>query len=354
LIFICQKFLLKNLQNNTQSILPLLRSGSNTKVAITTHHKPDADALGSSLALKHFFEAQGIKTDIISPTDFPPFLNWMPKSQEVLVFEDDPEGAKSIVNDADILFCLDFNHLSRINELGKFVESSTTIKVMIDHHQDPQGFDDYRFYTTEVSSTSELIYHFIESCGSKEIIDQSIASLLYAGIMADTGSFKYSNTSPVTHRVVANLMEAGANHTMIHQHLMDNFSLRRYRLMGYVLSEKLEYFPEYKTALIHLTAEELARFDVQTGDTEGFVNFGLGISGCTFAALIVDRTKLVKMSFRSKGDFACNTFSAKHFGGGGHINAAGGASTEPLETVVEKFKSLLPDYKEDLLKSSES
>ena len=327
-----------------ESIRPCLTRGEQQKIVITTHHKPDADALGSSLGLYHYLNGLGKDVTVVSPTDYPEFLHWMPGNQEVVNFEVEPDRASELAMEADIVFCLDFNDLSRINRFGYVVGDSPAVKVMIDHHRDPSGFDDYRYATIHTSSTSELIYDVIAKFGGQEVFNKDMASCLYAGIMSDTGSFRFDSTSSDTHRKVANLIDAGAESAKIHALLLDNFSLDRFKLMGYVLYHKLEVIPEYNTALVHLSREELQQFNVKTGDTEGFVNFGLSIQGVVFSALIIDRTVLVKMSFRSSGQFPCNEFASNHFSGGGHRNAAGGSSNEKLEDVVKRFKRLLPQY----------
>lgn len=332
----------------TEKIKPWLLSDEVQNIIITTHHKPDADALGSSLGLYHYLTKLGKSVTIISPTDYPMNLYWMPGENQVINFEENVDRATVITNDADAIFCLDFNDLKRINDFGPIVGDAKAPKVMIDHHREPKDFAKYQYATIETSSTCELIYDFITENGHADLIDKNIASCIYAGIVADTGSFRFNSTSSHTHRVAASLIEAGADSAKIHALLLDNFSLSRYRLMGYILYEKLQIFPEYNTALVSLDRDELKKFDVKTGDTEGFVNFGLGIKGIHFSALIIDRTVRVKMSFRSQGSFPCNEFAAKHFNGGGHLNAAGGASDDSLESTVEKFMALLPEYKEAL------
>ncbi len=341
------------MEDTTEGILPFLEPGSGTKIVITTHHKPDADALGSSLALYHYLVKLGKQVTVVSPTDYPMNLHWMPGNDKVVNFEENEELATQLAKDADIIFCLDFNDLKRINRFGFVVHEASAKKIMIDHHRNPTGFDDYRFWTINTSSTCELIYDFIAKNEGEELIDEEIASCIYAGIMADTGSFRFNSTSSNTHRVAAKLIDIGADSAKIHALLLDNFSLTRYRLMGYVLYKKLHIIPELKTALVYLNQEELQRFNIQTGDTEGFVNFGLGIKGIVFSALIIDRTVMVKMSFRSQGSFPCNEFASTHFTGGGHLNAAGGSSMDTLEATVEKFRHVLPQYKDALLSSEE-
>jgi len=322
--------------------------GKEAKIIITTHHKPDADAMGSSLGLKNFLLKLGYNPIVITPTDYAPFLHWMKGDEDVIEYEGAEAKADELILDADVVFCLDFNDLKRINEMGLVVERSNAIKVMVDHHRLPVGFDDYRYWTIDTSSTAELIYDLIHDWGKAEAIDKDIASCLYAGISSDTGGFKHGNTSSSTHLAVAELIQKGADNTDITDKLLDNFSENRTRLIGYSIYEKLEIFPEYRTALITLTREELERFKVKTGDTEGLVNYGLSIEGVIFAALIIDRTVMVKMSLRSKGDFPCNEVAAQYFGGGGHRNASGGASKDTLEGTINTFKKALVEYKDKL------
>jgi bifunctional oligoribonuclease and PAP phosphatase NrnA len=335
---------LKNLTNISQ-IKPLLEADVKPKVVITTHHKPDADALGSSLGLYLFLNKLGVNAQVITPTDYGDFLKWMPGENTVINFEEFEEKSAELVADADLVFCLDFNSLKRINKLGDLVRSSNAKKVMIDHHLEPEGFDDYRLWTTKASSTCELIFWFIETMHGVNLIDQEIASCLYAGIMTDTASFKHGSTSPTTHRVAAVLLEKGAKSNRIFESIYDNYSENRTRFIGFCLSEKLQILKEYNTALIIVTAEELEKFKIITGDSEGLVNYGLSITDMQLSVLIIDRTVARKMSFRSKDKFPANEFARKNFNGGGHFNAAGGESSDPIEMVEWKFKEALKEYK---------
>ncbi|MDP2174776.1 MAG: DHH family phosphoesterase [Bacteroidota bacterium] len=330
------------------NIFNLLKEKTLPKVVITTHHKPDADAMGSSMGLHHFLKQIGIDSKVISPTDFANNLKWMPNSENVINFEESTDLCKAITDEADFIFCLDFNDLKRINEYGEVVSATKSIKILIDHHQHPIGFEDYSYWDDKASSTCELVYRFIHDIGLSDLINKSIASCLYTGILMDTGSFKYSNCSGQTHRIVAELIDAGANHIEIGDAVFDSFSEDRVRFIGYAISQKMEVFKDLNTALIVINDQELLKYNVTTGDTEGLVNYGLSIEGVKFAVLIIDRTKLVKMSFRSKGNFAANNFAKENFNGGGHFHAAGGSSDLSLEDTVKKFKTILYNYKEDL------
>ncbi len=329
-------------------ILNTINQTPNAKVVITTHHKPDADAMGSSLGLQLFLKNFGVSSTVITPTDFAPALHWMKGSQEVLVFEGNEQKAAEITNAAHFVFCLDFNHLSRINEFGDIVGNSQALKILIDHHQFPQGFEQLTFWDDKASSTCELVYRLIQESQNTSYMNADVAACLYTGLMTDTGSFRHSNCSSNTHRIAADLMDYGINHVAIHDQVFDSFTEDRVRFIGYAISQKLEVLREYNTALITINKEELKKYKIQTGDTEGLVNYGLGIEGIKFAVLIIDRTKMVKMSFRSKGSFAANAFAMNHFEGGGHFNAAGGSSMLTFEHTVKEFKENLKLYKKEL------
>lgn len=338
---------MKNL-NNISDLKPLLEAAVKPKVIITTHHKPDADALGSSLGLYNYLIKKGVPTQIVSPTDYGDFLKWMPNENTVINFEEFEEKSIDLVADADYIFCLDFNAIKRINKLGEYVRTSSAQKVLIDHHLEPEGFEDYRLWTTKASSTAELIFWFIELMGDVDLIDEEIASCLYAGIVTDTASFKHPSTTATTHRVAAMLLEKGAKSNKIYESIYDNYSENRTRFIGFCLSEKLQILKEFNTALIVVTEEELKKFHIITGDSEGLVNYGLSISGIKFSVLIIDRKVARKMSFRSKDTFPANEFARKYFNGGGHFNAAGGESMDTIENVEAKFKDALTQYKDYL------
>lgn len=334
--------------NNIAELKPLLLANIKPKIVITTHHKPDADALGSSLGLYNFLLQLNITSQVITPTDYGDFLMWMPGEPSVINFEEEEELASKMVAEADFVFCLDFNALKRINALGELVKASKAKKVMIDHHLQPENFDDYRLWTSKASSTCELIYWFIQTLQFEHLINKDIASCLYAGIMTDTASFKHGSTTPSTHRVAAELLEKGAESNIINENIYDNYSENRTRFIGYCLNEKLQILKEYNTAIICVTADELSRYDIIVGDSEGLVNYGLSIKGIKFSVLVVDRTVACKMSFRAKGNFPANEFARKYFNGGGHFSAAGGESKDTIENVELKLKEGIIEYAEYL------
>ncbi|PUZ20663.1 phosphoesterase RecJ domain-containing protein [Chitinophaga costaii] len=329
-----------------EDIRPLLDSPK--KVIITMHQKPDADAMGSSLALFHYLRRLGHTVSVISPTNFPDFLKWMPGCDEVIDFESMQDKAVTALEKVDLLFCLDFNTISRTKHLAPYLEALQCIKILVDHHLEPQPNFDYGVSDTSASATALLIYEMIVKLGDEQYIDDAIAQCLYAGTVTDTGSFRFASTSSRVHRMVADLMDRGLKHEPIHQAIYDNFLENRLRFLGHSLLYRMEVFYEYNTVMMAIPYADLKKFDLQTGDTEGLVNFPLQIQGIKMAALIIDRHQEVKLSFRSKGGFDVNTFGRKYFDGGGHFNAAGGRSTDSLERTVERFIQALEENEEKL------
>lgn len=315
------------------------------KIVITTHHKPDGDAIGSSLGLQHFLSSIGVRSNVIVPSDYAPFLHWLPGNDAVINFQKDKENAVKLISEASIVICLDYNSLSRSYEMKNVLSKTKAKLMMIDHHRDPSNFDHFRFWNHNASSTCELIYEFISTHFDVKTVDQNAATCLYTGIMTDTGSFRFNSTTSDTHKVVAALVDAGANGSDIHQRILDTNRLERLKFLGFYLSERIEVLEGIPVALSYLTAEDLVRFNVQTGDTEGFVNYGLSLEGVEMAALIVDRSELIKMSFRSKTNFPCNEFAAEFFNGGGHKNAAGGGWFDSLDNTLDRFKAKIIEYK---------
>ena len=318
-------------------------------IVITFHQKPDADAMGSGLGLYQFLIQFGHTVTVISPTNWPSFLNWMPGSRNVVDFEMHNDKAKPILQKAEWIFCLDFNVLNRTKKMEPVIESLSATKILIDHHQQPQtNAFDYGISDVNKSSTAEMVYDFIIAAGYSEKINAATAECLYAGVMTDTGSFRFNSASASVHRMIATLKDKGLEHSQIHENLFDNFLEGRFRFFGNILLNRMEVFYEYNTALIVIPQSDLIKFNVKTGDTEGLVNFPLSIKGIKLAAVIIDRGDERKSSFRSKGGFDVNTFARKYFNGGGHFNAAGGKNNEPLEDVVRKFKAAIEENKEQL------
>ena len=332
------------MQDTIVHTLEDLRASSG-KIVITTHHKPDGDAMGSSLGLYHLLKNAGIDSQVITPTDYAEFLHWLPGNDTVMVYEADKPKSKELINAAEYIFCLDFNALGRINEMGDYIHHSDAKIVMIDHHQDPQDFDHERFVEIGASSTCELIYKYAHKHLDASYMNKDMGECIYTGLITDTGSFRFGSTTSSTIRTAADLMDIGVVPATIYNRLFDQNRLDRLQLLGYFLANKMELIEDGKVALAHFTSEELSRYNVITGDTEGFVNYGLSIKGVQLSALIIDRDYLVKMSFRSTDVFPCNEFSAEFFNGGGHKNAAGGASEDSLENTLTKFKESIKSYR---------
>lgn len=318
-------------------------------IAITTHHKPDGDALGSSLGLYHWLKAKGHQVNIVLSSDFPSFLDWMPGREDVIVYPNAATRAASLIQQADIIFCLDYSALSRTNILEPILRAATGQKWMIDHHLDPEDFASLCYWDATAAATAQLVYTFISDVNQdKNSITAEIATCLYAGIMTDTGSFRFRSTTAEVHLIISKLIEAGARNWEIHEQVYNSSTENRLKFLGYCLLNCLEVIPEYNTAIFAVTKEDLERFQVSTGDTEGLVNYALSVKGIRLAALFIDRTELIKLSLRSTGEIPCNEICKKYFNGGGHLNASGGSSTEGLSQAVNKFKSVLPEYKEIL------
>ncbi|MGZ3958026.1 MAG: DHH family phosphoesterase [Flavisolibacter sp.] len=312
------------------------------KIVITMHQKPDADAMGSALALYFFLKQFDHEITVISPTNWARWLNWMEGISEVMDYELNKKAADEILDRADWLFCLDHNHFNRAKSMAPKLASIDCTKILIDHHQEPDtAAFHYGVSNTGKSSTCEMIYDFIVNAGHREKISQVIAECLYAGVVADTGSFRFSSTTANVHHMVAALKEHGLQHVKVHEALYDNFLENRLRFLGHVLSNRMEVFYELNTALIYISKLELLKYEIKTGDTEGLVNYPLSIQGIKLVGCVIDRDEERKWSFRSKGNFDCNSFARKYFNGGGHFNASGGNDSANLQETVLKFKQAI-------------
>lgn len=319
------------------------------KIAIIPHRNPDGDAMGSTLGLYHFLKLKGHEPVVITPNEFPDFLAWLPSSDTVKVFEKEPEAVTKILKAADIIFTLDFNVLSRTGDImGPVLEKLNTTYIMIDHHQKPGDYALYTFSDTSYGSTCEMVYHFIVGMGEKHLIDKTIATCLYTGIVTDSGSFRFPSTTGTTHRVVADFIDLGIDNAGIHSLLFDNNTYSRILILARAL-QNMKVLPEYKATYTYLTQDELNSLGHIKGDTEGIVNYGLGMKDIMFTAFFTENKDegIIKISFRSKDGFDVNQYAREHFSGGGHINAAGGKSTESLEATIQKFIATLAHTKID-------
>ncbi len=312
------------------------------KIAIIPHRSPDGDAMGSTLALYHFLLKSKHQAVVISPNEFPNFLAWLPGSETILIYENDKDNCSRILNEAEVVFTLDFNALHRTGEMEQVLSKLSVPMIMIDHHQKPDNYAEFIYSDPNFGSTCEMIYNFIGFLGKKELIDKTIATCIYTGITTDSGSFRFPSTTSTTHRIVADLIDLGINNSEIHNLLFDDNSYNRLQLLGRAL-QNMKVFPEYKTSYTSLTQKELDEFHYEKGDTEGVVNYGLSIKGIHFAAIFIEHRdeNIIKISFRSQGSFDVNQFAREHFNGGGHINAAGGKSYDTMKNTLNKFEDLI-------------
>ncbi|RNL94466.1 bifunctional oligoribonuclease/PAP phosphatase NrnA [Sinomicrobium pectinilyticum] len=335
------------MNTNIQELGEVLASPKN--IVIVPHKNPDGDAIGASLAVYHYLNLLGHNTVVISPNEYPDFLKWMPGSENVLKFDTKRKAAKILIENADLIFTLDFNALDRVEDMKPSLESSKATFVMIDHHEQPDDYAAYIYSDPKMGSTCEMIYHFMDTLGHRDKINKDIATCLYTGIMTDSGSFRFPSTTSITHRVIADLMDRGAENSDIHSAVYDTNGLSRLHLLGCAL-KNLVLLEKYNTVYITLSRKELEQFGFKKGDTEGFVNYGLSLKNVRFSVIFLEDTQedFIKISLRSVGDFSVNEVARKHFNGGGHINAAGGRSDLSMEETIEKFRKLLDGYKKEL------
>jgi phosphoesterase RecJ-like protein len=323
-------------------------------IVIIGHRNPDGDAMGSTLALCNYFNKKGHTPNVVVPNEYPDFLHWLPGSEDTYRFDWQNKQSHRVISNSDIIFLLDFNALHRVgNDMKNTLDAYKNDFALIDHHQQPDEFK-YMYSDVESCSTCQMVYEFIKMNNDLDLIDSDIATCLYTGIMTDTGSFRYRSTTSKTHRIIADLIDKGAENDKIHGLVYDSNSHGRLLLLGQAL-QNLQIYPEFNTAFITLTDEEKKRHNFEKGDTEGVVNYALSLKGIIFAAIFIEdvEQKIIKISFRSKGSFSVNEFARNHFEGGGHTNAAGGKSDLSMEDTLAKFRELLPKYKTELISNNE-
>lgn len=315
------------------------------KISIIPHKNPDGDAIGSCLGLYHYLKLHEHDVTVVSPNDFPEGLKWMPEAENIVIYDVEPEKATKQIEKSQLIFTLDFNALSRADVLTPLLEKSKADFVMIDHHEAPENYAKVMFSNPKASSTCSMVYNFIDTFGDKNLINPTIATCLYTGIMTDTGNFKYSSTTANTLRIAAFLIEKGANNSQINSNVFDNNSYDRLQLLSIAL-KNMTYLKDLDTAYITLTSEDLKNHNFEKGDTEGFVNYGLGIKDTKLAVIFIENQEkgFVKISFRSKEDVDVNTFARNYFNGGGHKNAAGGRFDGTLNETLNLFLEVLPEF----------
>jgi bifunctional oligoribonuclease and PAP phosphatase NrnA len=334
-----------SLENISQLKALLLKSD---KIAIVNHINPDGDAMGSALGLAGILKNLGHQqVQVVTPNDYPPNLHWLAGNELVLNAESDMALARNLLHEADLIFALDFNDPARAGDLEEALASSPAKKVLIDHHQEPTGFAQINFWDPASCATAQLVFELAFMMDWQDAISSELAACFYTGILTDTGSFRFSSTTAQTHQIAAWCLNKGVNPDLIFDALFNQNTTARFKLLGTMLN-RMEIFPELQTVLLYLKKEEMEASGYQKGDTEGFVNYGLSISGIRFAAFFIERENLTKISFRSKGDFDVNTFSRAHFNGGGHRNAAGGSCKEGLTYGLNKFRNIIKEYQDAL------
>lgn len=326
-----------------------LLTGKTCNITVIPHENPDGDAIGSAIGISEVLADFGHQVTIISPTEYPDFLKWFSSEIRILVYSSDKRLAEDVINQSEIMICVDFNEVKRAGKLEKSITKFGQPKILIDHHPYPSEFCDFIISETTYSSTAELIFDMVNAIGLGENLSKKSAEALYTGILTDTGSFSHNTSDPNTFKVVSELMKFDIAVDKIQAGVYHNFSADRMKLLGYCLNNKMVVFPELRTAMISISKQELQDFNFKTGDTEGFVNFPLSIANIVFSAIFIEKDGIIKASFRSKGNFHVNHFSRDHFNGGGHRNAAGGEARLTLAESVQKFTQLIPLYKHQLL-----
>lgn len=323
------------------------------KIIIVTHISPDGDALGSSLGLLHFLETQGKEVHIVVPNAFPDFLRWMPGAKDIIRYDKYAEFADGLIGAADVVCCLDFNALSRIDRVAVPVAASKAKKVLVDHHLNPENFCDVIISHPDISSTSELVFRLICRMGYFDDISFEGAECIYTGMMTDTGGFTYNSNNREIYFIIGELLSKGIDKDEIYRKVFYTYSEDRLRLMGYVLYEKMQVFHSFRSSLICLTRNDQKKFHFSKGDSEGFVNIPLQIKDVCFSVFLREDTEkdMIKVSLRSVGAFPCNKVAAEFFNGGGHLNASGGEFYGSMEDAVELFKQALVKYEDLLLKN---
>lgn len=321
----------------------VLKTANN--IVIVAHRSPDGDSVGSSVGLYHYLKKKNLQVNICHPDPAPYFLEWMKGTEQIKNAEEHNDFVLKQIEEADVIFCLDFNSMSRTGMLEQPLIDAKATKIMIDHHLHPSNEFDILFSDTSSCATAQMIADFIHAMGDDELLDVNIGNALYCGIMTDSGSFRFSSVTSHTHNIIARLMEYGVEPYVVHESVFDTNTFDKLRLHAYTVNEKTEILKEHNTAIMSLTKEELAEYNYTKGDTEGLVNVGLSIIGVRKSIFLSEQDGIIKISFRSKGkDNPVNTMAGTYFHGGGHANAAGGKWVGSMEEAIKKIKEVLPEF----------
>jgi len=329
------------LSKYTKELSNLFSSSKN--ILLICHINPDGDAIGSQLALYHFLKAKGSNVNMLSPNFLQEFLLWMEGTDDITIFIKDRKKSRKMIEEADLIVMLDFNQSNRLGEAEDFVKASRAKRVIIDHHLNPGTFAGLTVSDPSKCSTCELIHELLCNINGTPFLNKPYSEALYVGIITDTGNFEHGAYSSRTFRIVADLLETGIDKVKILNLIYNNFSADRIRLEGFALNKRMVVLPEYKTAYIYLSKDDLKEYNHVKGDTEGFVNLPLSIKGIYFTALFIEKDNFIKLSFRSIGNFPTNEFAAQYFSGGGHLNASGGEYSDTLLNTIDYFLKALKE-----------
>lgn len=332
---------MEELSEYTKELSKLFSSSGN--ILLISHLNPDGDAIGSQLALYYYLRAKGRNVSMMTPNNLQEFLKWMDGADNIEIFIRERKKCRMLIEQADLIIMLDFNHSNRLGESEVYVRASRAKKVLIDHHLDPEEFTDLAISDTTMCSTAELVHELVTGMNGGQFVDKSYSEAIYVGIVTDTGNFEHGSYSSRTFRTVADLLESGLEKEKILDLVYSNYSADRLRLQGFALSNRMVVLSEFKTAYIYLTREDLKAYNHVKGDTEGFVNMPLAIRGICFSAMFIEKDGFIKLSFRSKGRFPSNEFAALYFSGGGHLNASGGEYPDSLDNTIEYFIRVLKE-----------
>ena len=347
MLIFAQKYITMSIINSKEVLAAKQLIDSAQHIVITIHMSPDGDAMGASHALKHWLYKLGKKdVTIVAPNDYPSFLSWLPEAEQVLNYEHQKDAADKAMNNADLIICADYNEPKRIGAVAETLLAAKAPKLLIDHHIGPDTFPDIIISYPQMPSCCELVYHLISEMGMKDMIDCTIATCIYTGMMTDTVNFSVNFNNPDTYLILADLLRTGIDRNRIYSNVYNQYSSHRMRLVGYCLYNKMKIYPEYRTAVIALTGKELFPFHFVSGDAEGIVNMPLQIADVDMSVFMREDKYKIKISFRSKGDLATNIFAHKYFNGGGHKNAAGGESHTTIPETVARLEKYLPKLKD--------
>ncbi|CAH2559908.1 DHH family phosphoesterase [Cardinium endosymbiont of Oedothorax gibbosus] len=314
------------------------------QVAVVMHARPDGDALGTSLALALFLREQGHSVHVITPTEYPSFLSWLPGVDSVVIAAHHTrETLLAQIKEIDLLFCVDFSTASRLDEWAYLLKRPDVFKIIIDHHTEPENFADLLLWDPKAAASAEVLFQIFEALEQKEKITLSVATCLYTGLVTDTNSFKNPNTRPITHRIAADLIEYGVDPFRVQWLIYDNKPLSRLHFFSFAISQRLVVLPELHVAYFVIQKDDYKRYDLKSGDTEGLVDYALSLQGISLAAVLKEKDEMVYLSLRSVGDLPANLIAKKYFNGGGHKNAAGGISHLSLTETVDRFEKILKE-----------